>query len=537
MIGTRGSLLALTQCLQMKNTMEQRGLGSFELKIINTQGDENTQAPLWQLEGKDFFTKELDTALLRGEVDLVVHSYKDLGSERPEGITLATITERKYANDILLIKNETIQKLQNKEISKFVVGTSSPRRMTNIERFLKDYLPYGSEMNLEIECSSLRGNVNTRIEKLISGQFDAIVLALPGIERLAQGLPDHNNEAYEKHGDPREILTKLFKDLNFMILPLSEFPAAASQGALAIECLENRDDGGELLSKLQSLSCERTLKEVALEREVFQSYGGGCHLAVGISASWSERAGLSRLDIRGKIDDLEIDQHGLKERSLPEFKGPIFIGVPSEITFKTGDKSIPDQLTQKSPSLINILAETEIKQGEEHILIASGSALEYALVLPENYDMLKETALWSSGTRTMKKIAQAGLWCQGSADSLGEDEVLSLSNGHLAQIKLGQRRWNVITNSTSESPLGPTIGVYDKSWAKTATAYQQRIEQCGVYYWTSYPQYEYFNEKFNLNFEALHCCGLGKTLKKFKAKGLEVMPFSSMKELKNWIDS
>ncbi|MBC99387.1 MAG: hypothetical protein CME63_16710 [Halobacteriovoraceae bacterium] len=91
-IGTRGSLLALTQCLQMKNIMEEKGLGKFELKIISTQGDENTQAPLWQLEGKDFFTKELDAALLQGEVDLVVHSYKDLGSERPEGIELATVT-------------------------------------------------------------------------------------------------------------------------------------------------------------------------------------------------------------------------------------------------------------------------------------------------------------------------------------------------------------------------------------------------------------------------------------------------------------
>ena len=158
-IGTRGSLLALTQCLQMKNIMEEKGLGEFKLKIISTQGDENTQAPLWQLEGKDFFTKELDAALLQGEVDLVVHSYKDLGSERPEGIKLATITERKYAHDILFIKNETIEKLKNKELKKFVVGTSSPRRMTNISRFLPDYLPFGSELGIEVECSPLRGNV------------------------------------------------------------------------------------------------------------------------------------------------------------------------------------------------------------------------------------------------------------------------------------------------------------------------------------------------------------------------------------------
>lgn len=532
-IGTRGSLLALTQCLQMKNIMEQKGLGEFEIKIISTQGDENTQAPLWQLEGKDFFTKELDAALLKGEVDLVVHSYKDLGSERPKGIKLATITERKYANDILFIKNETIKKLQNKELTQFIVGTSSPRRMTNIERFLKDYLPYGAEVDLKIECSPLRGNVNTRIEKLLDGQFDAIVLALPGIERLAQGLPDHSNEAYEKHGDPREILTDLLKDLNFMILPLSEFPAAASQGALAIECLEERDDNGELLAKLQSLSCERTMKEVALEREVFQSFGGGCHLAVGISARWNEQSKLPRLDIRGKVDENIIEAHGLKERELPQYQGPIFIGVPSQVQYANREISLADELTKKSSALTNMLAEIE----EEHILFASGSALEYALTFDENYEMLKESALWSSGTRTMKKMAAAGLWCLGSADSLGESEVLSLSEGHLATLKLGKRRWNVITNSTSQSPLGPTIGVYDKTWAEITPEYRDKIEKCGVYYWTSFPQYQYFKENFNLNAEALHCCGLGKTLKKFNDNAIDVIPFSSMKELKSWIEN
>ena len=92
LIGTRGSLLALTQCTQVKNQLEKITGDQFELKVIKTQGDQITDKPLWQLEGKDFFTKELDAALLTGDVDLVVHSYKDLGSDRPEGIKLAAIT-------------------------------------------------------------------------------------------------------------------------------------------------------------------------------------------------------------------------------------------------------------------------------------------------------------------------------------------------------------------------------------------------------------------------------------------------------------
>src|SRR5690606_15792212 len=93
-IGTRGSLLAVTQCTLIKELLEQRTQKQFELKTMKTQGDQITDKPLWQLEGKDFFTKELDAALLTDEVDLVIHSYKDLGSERPEGITLGAITKR-----------------------------------------------------------------------------------------------------------------------------------------------------------------------------------------------------------------------------------------------------------------------------------------------------------------------------------------------------------------------------------------------------------------------------------------------------------
>ena len=107
-IGTRGSLLALTQCGQIKDQLEALTQDRFELVVIKTQGDLVTNAPLWQLDGKDFFTKELDAALLAGEIDLVVHSYKDLGSERPSEINLAAITKRTFAHDILLIKKSTV---------------------------------------------------------------------------------------------------------------------------------------------------------------------------------------------------------------------------------------------------------------------------------------------------------------------------------------------------------------------------------------------------------------------------------------------
>src|SRR5687768_11764992 len=181
-IGTRGSLLAVTQSTLMKNELERISGETFELVLIKTQGDEVTNKPLWQLEGKDFFTKELDEALLAGEVDLVIHSYKDLGSERPDGIKLAAVTERRFAHDILIIPQKNVDALKNWN-GEFVVGTSSPRRIANITHSLSDYLPGKPKLR----CETLRGNVNTRIRKLKDGDYHAITLALAGIERLAHG--------------------------------------------------------------------------------------------------------------------------------------------------------------------------------------------------------------------------------------------------------------------------------------------------------------------------------------------------------------
>ena len=266
-IGTRGSLLALTQCNQVRVELERLTGDTFELEVIKTQGDLITNAPLWQLDGKDFFTKELDEALLSSKVDLVVHSYKDLGSVRPEGITLAAVTKRTFAHDILLIKNQTIAELKNK--NEIIVGTSSPRRMVNLEQGLAPFLPFGAAK--KISTKVLRGNINTRIQKLQDGEYDAIVLALPGIERLA--LTESS----------RIELQRLLTGMNFMTLPQSTFPSSASQGALGIECAVNRSDKGELFNKLQKMQDATTVEEVSRERVAFNKYGGGCHLAVGIN--------------------------------------------------------------------------------------------------------------------------------------------------------------------------------------------------------------------------------------------------------------
>lgn len=532
-IGTRGSLLALTQCLQMKDLLEETGKATFSLKIIKTEGDENTSAPLWAIDGKDFFTKELDHALLAGEVDMVVHSYKDLGSERPDGIKLATITKRTYANDILFIRKSVLKKLKEKSLNEFSVGTSSPRRMTNIERFFSEYLPWGKELGIKVKTKSLRGNVNTRLKKCVDGEFDAVALALPGIERLAMGLKDDQNEAYEKHGNPQIILKELIEELDFMVLPLSTFPAAASQGALAIESLEKRNDDGHLHALLDSFNHKETIKEVRRERELFQKFGGGCHLAVGISVS-STQAGL-RQGQRGKVDDQEIEEISLvREKELQTISGKKFIGLPKITSFSN---SIEDQISSKT--FLNEGKEKLLSLNPSDLLVTSPSVVKMLvknLTKEELSELQERHSWWASGAKTMREMAEVGFWVRGSADSLGEENLGNLRNSFLVKMFCDQANWHSLTHNESSSPLGPIIPLYKKEYSTPSESYKNEVESCDFYYWTSSHQYRIFKENFKLNPKATHSCGLGKTLTALRKEGLELTPVSSMSELKTWVN-
>lgn len=491
-IGTRGSLLALTQCTQIKNKLEELTGDQFELKIIKTEGDENTEKPLWQLDGKDFFTKELDAALLKGEVDLVVHSYKDLGSERPEGILLAAITERFHAEDILLFpKNLPEQKKRS-----IIVGTSSPRRMVNLKRYLPSIFPF----NPEVSTENLRGNVNTRIEKLRAGNFDAICLALAGIERLAQS------------EDSLKQLEKLLDGLDFMVLPSTLLPSAASQGALGIECLETRKD---LIPKLQTVHHEMTAKEMKSERAAFQSYGGGCHLAVGIQANLSDGK-IIRVE-KGEVDGEVVDKVIIEGCEL-KVERPIFIGMNAQ---EVDENDSYDKLVLKE----SFQAEEELDQ-KTKLFVSSRHCLE---TLPK----YKDHPLFCSGTSTMKKLAKAGYLVHGCADFRGVNSINEISRSKAVQLMLGgDFPWKVLSNEESKSELGDTIACYRRKIAEVDSGYEEELQKINSFFWTSFPQYKIFAEKYPFLKEKKHYCGLGKTYRAFQKAGIQVSPVPSIKEFK-----
>lgn len=253
-IGTRASALALWQARHVETLI--RGLPSappVEIVHIKTEGDVRNDVPLWAVRGRAFFTKEIDRALLAGEVDVAVHSLKDLATVLEDGLELAAVLTREDPRDALVSRSGA-------RLSALAagarIGTSSLRRRAFLTRLRPDAV-----------LLELRGNVPTRIERVQGGDYDAIVLAAAGLRRL--GLQQHIAE----------------------LLPPDEFPPAVSQGAIGV-CA--RADDSETVRWLRPLDDPAARLATAAERALLRRLEGGCQVPLG--ALGTTLGGMLQLD-------------------------------------------------------------------------------------------------------------------------------------------------------------------------------------------------------------------------------------------------
>jgi hydroxymethylbilane synthase len=232
-IGTRGSKLALAQTQTVCKKLSMLGIDADQV-IMNTKGDTTTGVPLHEIGGQGVFVRALDDAILSGDIDCAVHSMKDIPAFRPSGLFTAAVLKRDSAADYLAF-NGCLDAVS-------VIGTSSTRRRAQLLR----YYP-------EITIRDLRGNVDTRIRKLDSGEYDAIMLAEAGLTRLGISIPG-------------------------MRLPEDTFVPAPNQGTIAVV---SRADPS-LMEELSVLDHPQTRTDVAIERGVMEQLGGGCFTPLGI---------------------------------------------------------------------------------------------------------------------------------------------------------------------------------------------------------------------------------------------------------------
>ena len=260
-IGSRGSRLALVQAEYVAEELRQQGF-RVEIVRIRTTGDRIRNVPLSQLGGKGVFVKEIEEALLRGEVQLAVHSLKDLPTELPEGLCLAAVPPRESPLDVLIVRRascvgegESATPLDRLAMGA-KVGTSSPRRAAQLLHLRPD-----------LKMLPLRGNLDTRLRKLDSTSLDAIVVAAAGLHRLAEGIGFGTD-------DPSGAI------LECPLLPEICTPAAA-QGALGIEA---RNDDEAAMGAARLLEDASARRCVEAERAFLKALGGGCRVPIGALA-------------------------------------------------------------------------------------------------------------------------------------------------------------------------------------------------------------------------------------------------------------
>lgn len=249
-IGTRGSELAKFQANWVAAKITEKLGVQPEVRIISTQGDRVTDRPLRELEGRGYFTKEIEEALLNRSIDVAVHSFKDMPSRVPDGLAVAAVSEREDPADLLVVRPDSYEEFAG-DIpvrSGAIVGTSAVRREAQLRALRPD-----------VQNKDLRGNVPTRVTKLERGDYDAIFLASAGVRRLGLDLS------------------------KFVVVRLdpARFVPSPGQGALAIQMRENDPQFSDVH---KALNDTLTATATTIERDVQRLFGGGCSLPLGAFA-------------------------------------------------------------------------------------------------------------------------------------------------------------------------------------------------------------------------------------------------------------
>lgn len=505
-LGTRRSLLAMAQSGWVARELERLHPGlRVELVGIETRGDQIQNIPLSQIEGKDFFVAELDSALTEGRVDLCVHSMKDLSLTRPEAITLGAVPRREAPQDVLLLGPGAQAALDEGRVLR--IGTSSPRRLENLPGFLSRALPQTRPQFVQI-----RGNVNTRLSRVheppaSERALEGVVLAWAGLIRL--------------WADPqaRVELGALLRGTRWIVVPLLENPSAPAQGALAVECRTQDAETRRLLAAMHDAS---TLEGVAREREVLAEYGGGCHQRFGATA-WKHPLLGWLMAVRGS------DPEG---RALDELRWERPASGAHPTPVRAWDAVTGRERTAR---------ETRLPLGaEDRARLNAASAVfvaHYRAVDAEVAQLLKRSGarIWVSGMSTWKKLGEWGLHVEGSSEGMGSEALAHAIREPVLQLP-AMRSWVVLTHrdaisgwATAGLVVIPTYSIEHRADAATGEA----LRGATHVFWGSGSQWDAL--KATVQPHCVHATGAGKTAQRLRSEGVQVQVFPNRQEWRKWI--
>ena len=296
-VATRGGALAIAQTKHVVATLKKIHPGlEIEVRQVTTTGDRDRRTALWNLKDTGFFTSQLEDVLTAGEADFAVHSYKDLPTAEREGLTVAAVFDRNFVEDCLVCTSPIDSLEQLPKGAK--IGTSSLRRVAQLRHLKAD-----------LEPAPIRGNVQTRLKKLDTDEFDAVLLAHAGLERL--GLADRISLVF----DP------------------TEFIPAPAQGALAIQ---TRADDAETNKLIAAIDDENARITTSAERKILTTMQCGCHAPVGAFAKITE----SDITIRAFISDLQGQNFIARQTAGPDAEAENLAKTLAEELLNAGGKRI-----------------------------------------------------------------------------------------------------------------------------------------------------------------------------------------------------
>lgn len=522
-LGTRRSALARAQSAAVARRLESLHPGlRVELVGIDTRGDRILDTPLSQVQGKEFFTAEIDAALLARAVDFTVHSYKDLSLERSAAFCLAAVPRREQPRDIVVFAADVRARLAAGEPLR--VGSSSPRRASFIPDLLQQVLPRADghaangqdEGTARVRLEELRGNVDSRLRRLHEPrgsprQIDGIALAFAGLARLWA----------DESG--RELLRNLLVPLPRMVLPLSASPGAPAQGALAIEC---RAEDTATIALLAAIDDAATRRAVTAERALLAERGGGCH----------QRFGATQLEVPelGALLYLREarEQAGGLELGAPELRWTPAVPLPEP---NGAVRAWDGSRAERTP-----IEPIEAGRALSAQLLGSARALfiTHRRALPEGHAALVPAAahVYVPGVDTWRALAAQGIWVEGCAEGLGAHALEPLLAEPMLQLP-GLAEWLVYTHAEA---------VDGWSWGEVLGTYRHRAPNghgpgadappwdATHVYWHSSAQFEHARAR--LPGAAQHACGPGKTFEHLRAAGVHnLRMFPSPAHWREWL--
>lgn len=493
-IACRGSWLSLAQAEIFKKKVAALYPDIIiNTTIIETSGDKEQTMPLHLVEGKDFFTREIQDFLKSNHADFAVHSMKDVSSVDFFAAGHYAIIDRELLHDVAIFNKGVMDKIKNGE--KVIIGTSSPRRSNMATGFLQKALPKLNEHSILVEAQSIRGNVDTRLQKLHDGLYDGIILAAAGVNRLLQYEP------------AKERVSKLLRNKKLMLLPLFECPPAAGQGAIVAETTDGNTEAIEILNTIKNTVLNNAITE---ERKYAQQYGYGCSQQFGVFHL--NTPAISFTYASGKDGDSKV---------FKEWNFNTELNLTGKQLFSSTDY-------MKDFFSYNFL-DTAMDESAKVFFISSHKAIHSEKIK----NTIQQQRVWAAGTRTWYDLAKKGIWVEGCADGLGFDFLQIAFKSPLVNIAVNDIQ--IITNNLSkihwiEDGIS-AVGTYELS-DNLSEEIKREIVKADIIFWTSFQQYELCKPFIKNNVQ--HVCPAGKTAKLLLAKGLQPIIFPTIKAFNDW---